>query len=231
MGIAAKKSGNYQKAEEYYRESLGIRKAKYGERSHEVSINLNNLGLVLFEQKKYDESLEYYKESLQIRDHLFGPKTINSADLLVHIGNIHAQKNEIEKALEHYEDSLSIKTEAFKEDHPQIKALKTLIQETKEKHKGLNTSAKANSPYSALREVLKKAITEKHDSDVLLKFSKKEDAKAFSNLLNDQQSLFAALNPDQLKVCQQTTETAMEPIYVLTLPEDVYNDLKIKISQ
>ena len=157
---------------------------------------------------------------------MFGLKTPGTAELLRGIGEIYLKKGKFSQAVEYLQLALSIQSIVLKEDDSELVSLKNLVKEAKEKEGG-----KDNSPYATIRELFKKATIEKKDQDVVLKFTKKEDAKNCSSALNDQQSLFAALNPDQLKVCQQTTETAMETIYLLTLPEDVYNDLKTKISK
>ena len=63
MANVFERQGEYEKALEYYEESLKLKKKSLGDEHVSVADTLNNMANV-FDQGEYEKALEYYEESL-----------------------------------------------------------------------------------------------------------------------------------------------------------------------
>ena len=64
LGLMAVEQLHFEKAEEYHRKTLRIRK-KYGD-TRLIAWSLQNLGVAIQRQKKYAEAIQYYDEALEL---------------------------------------------------------------------------------------------------------------------------------------------------------------------
>ena len=83
----------YDKALTSYFESLLIRE-KYGDK-FDVSVTLNNIGLVYFKLEDYDKALTYYERSLKLKKEISNKYGLDI--LLVNISLCYAYKSEFTK--------------------------------------------------------------------------------------------------------------------------------------
>jgi len=105
LGVFYSNEGNYEKAMEYYNESLKIMEAAGYKK--EIAVALNNIGYIYLTQGKAVIALEYYMNSLRIKKEIHDEKGI--ANSLNNIAQIYYDHGEIIKALEYNIKSLKIK--------------------------------------------------------------------------------------------------------------------------
>ena len=104
LGMVNLIKGNYNKALDYYQESLVIDEKL--ENLAGKTTDLNNIGAVFLTLGKYDEALEKYENALEISDQL-GDLSAKTADLN-NIGRIYEIRGDYDLALQQYEESLRI---------------------------------------------------------------------------------------------------------------------------
>jgi tetratricopeptide (TPR) repeat protein len=78
---------NYEKALEYYSQSLEMRKKQGLEQP--IAASLNNIGLFYSQQKQYPEALEYFNNALVIREKINDTKGV--VRILCNLGNIYTE--------------------------------------------------------------------------------------------------------------------------------------------
>ncbi|HDP93969.1 MAG TPA: tetratricopeptide repeat protein [Candidatus Aminicenantes bacterium] len=104
IGISYDMQGNYEKALEYYLQSLKIKEA-LGDRKA-IASSLNNVGIILGTLGRNDEALKYYNQVLAIKEEL--KDRTGMASQYVNIGNIHKDDNDLPRAMEFYRNALDI---------------------------------------------------------------------------------------------------------------------------
>lgn len=115
-GFAYGNSGNSEKAIEYYKKSLEIKKILYKNDGHEsIADTLNNIGLLNNQKGNYQEALSYFQDAFQIKQKLQS-HDISLSKIINNIGFAHSQLGEYEKALCYYEDSIKIKRDILQTD-------------------------------------------------------------------------------------------------------------------
>ena len=120
LGTLNNKFGEYDKALEYYQQSLEIRIRNFGELHTDVATSYNNLGNIWRNKGDYEKAQEYYQQSLEIRIKILGEQHPDVAKSYNNMGNIWKNKGDYEKALEFYQRSLEIKTKSLGEQHPDV---------------------------------------------------------------------------------------------------------------
>ncbi|MEM7585548.1 MAG: tetratricopeptide repeat protein [Acidobacteriota bacterium] len=90
------KLGEYDDAEERYREALAIWR-RLGEEEY-VALALFNLTSVLIQQGRFDEALARQAEALAIRERIFGPQSVQMAASLYSLGALHRIRGDMEEA-------------------------------------------------------------------------------------------------------------------------------------
>ena len=112
--------GEYDKALEYYQNSLADTEKKCGKDHYITYINLSNIGKVYVHMEKYDKALEYYQKALaqRLKEPHKGKYPDGTAYIYDDIGNAYSNLGENEKALENYQKALSIREKDFDTNHP-----------------------------------------------------------------------------------------------------------------
>ena len=110
----------YDKAIEYYQQSLAIRKQVFGESHPDVAHSYNNIGSVYHVQGDYAHALVYYQQSLAIWKQVYGDFHPDVALSFSNIGNIYYAQGEYVRALEYHQQSLAIRKQVFGESHPSV---------------------------------------------------------------------------------------------------------------
>jgi len=106
----AENNDTSNKAMEYYKESLTVRRSVSGYdcETIEVATTLNNIGRVYYLRGDHNESFEVYRRVLCIRRRLLGNDHIDVAATVYNIGQSHHQRGELVEAMELYQEFLSI---------------------------------------------------------------------------------------------------------------------------
>ncbi|MEM6264909.1 MAG: tetratricopeptide repeat protein, partial [Bacteroidota bacterium] len=107
IGIIYMNKGDYQKAMEYFSQSLKIRE-EMGNNSG-IASSLSNIGTIYKNQGRYDKSLEYYFKSLRISEKLGNKSGI--ANSLNNIGYVYMNQGDYNRSIANYSKSLKIREE------------------------------------------------------------------------------------------------------------------------
>ena len=85
LAVLLKAKGDFEAAEERYRESLAMRIRLVGEEHADVATAKHNLAAALKDQGRYDEAEKLYRESLALRIALYGE---SSAEVMTTLNNL-----------------------------------------------------------------------------------------------------------------------------------------------
>ncbi len=107
----------YKKSEKWYRISLEIYKAKWGENHPNTIINYNNLAYVYVSQGKYDKAEELYKKILEINERLLKTNHLDTASICNNLAELYTKQGEYDKAEKLYKKSLRIRKNILGKNH------------------------------------------------------------------------------------------------------------------
>ena len=110
----------YNKALDYYQQSLAIRKQAFGEFHPDVTLSYNNIGLVYDDLGDYVRALEYHQQSLAIKIQLYGDSHPDVAISYNNIGSVYYSQGDYTHALEYFQQSLAIRKQVYGESHPDV---------------------------------------------------------------------------------------------------------------
>ncbi|MFD2563217.1 CHAT domain-containing protein [Aquimarina rubra] len=120
MGNVFTKSGENNKAIEYYNKSIRIGTTLFGKYYLENGKSYKNIGDLYTDQKEYEKALSYYEKSLKIYLNAYGENNLKVANLNFDIADLYHDKKEYDTSLKYYEKALSGYMEVLDEDHPKI---------------------------------------------------------------------------------------------------------------
>lgn len=107
LGSIYKLKGDYDRAINFYTQSLNIKK-KNGNKSG-MAASLNNIGIIYNYRGDYAKAIKYYTESLKIREEIGNKSGIAAS--LNNIGSFYQVQEDYDKAIEFHTKSLEIKTD------------------------------------------------------------------------------------------------------------------------
>ena len=110
----------YDKALEYYQQTLLVRKLLFGDSHPDVAISYNNIGLVYDDLGDYVRALEYHQQSLAIKIQLYGDSHPDVAISYNNIGLVYDDLGDYARALEYHQQSLAIWKQEYGESHPNV---------------------------------------------------------------------------------------------------------------
>jgi tetratricopeptide (TPR) repeat protein len=195
VGFCYMKLSLYDKADEYYLESLQIARIRLD--SLEIASNLNNLGNTAFARGDYPEAIAYFDQTLQL-DKLRKSKADISSDLN-NIGKVYLVWKKYDKALEYYHEALQMAIEAGNKDMQAIR-LSNIGQALELKgdfNKALDFVNQALELDIKLGNTAKTGIRYSHLGLIYLKTG--DYKKSFDNL-SKSLTIFEATNNTQSKV-------------------------------
>ncbi len=108
----------YQKAEDFYKQSLRIRQRMQGEEHPCTVTNYNNLAGVYGSQGEYKKAEELYERSLRIRERVLGEEHPDTARSYNNLAFVYEKQGKYKKAEELYEKSLRIRERVLGDEHP-----------------------------------------------------------------------------------------------------------------
>ncbi|MDQ3393266.1 MAG: CHAT domain-containing protein [Bacteroidota bacterium] len=108
LGLCYNHIGEFQKAEETYKETLLIKKALLGENDLDYAATLLNLAFIYQEQNKYKEAENVYESILQNYQINYGNKHPEYAGILNYFGLLYKASGDYEKAVSSFKSALQI---------------------------------------------------------------------------------------------------------------------------
>ncbi|CAF0925630.1 unnamed protein product [Adineta steineri] len=110
IGIVYKHMGNYDRAIEFYGQSLYIYETKCSKNKNQFyrANTISNLGLAYKDKNDYDTALTYLNLAYDIRHDILSKDHLLLANSLNNIGEIYHDKNDLNQALNYYQQALSI---------------------------------------------------------------------------------------------------------------------------
>jgi serine/threonine-protein kinase len=118
--------GLFDAAESHLSIALKIRLQLFGRENADVAMNLNKLGLVMYEQGDMTKAERLCSEALDIVRRLDGDNRIVISEILYNLGSLFVYKGEAKKGLALHNECLSIRRSLFGEIHPEV--AKVLIE-------------------------------------------------------------------------------------------------------
>ena len=113
VGLVAHDLGQYDKAIEYFENSLASNLKILSPEHPDVATNWNNLGLVWYSKGDYDKAIEYYEKSLASNLKTLGKEHPNVALAWNNLGLAWYSKGQFDKAIEYYDKALKVYLKTF----------------------------------------------------------------------------------------------------------------------
>ena len=107
----------YDKAIEYYDNTLAIELKVYRQYHPSIATSYNNLGLVYYRKGDYDKAIGYHEKSLAIRLKIHGEQHTSIGNSYNNLGLGYYGKGEYKKAIEYYEKTLAIDLKVHGDQH------------------------------------------------------------------------------------------------------------------
>jgi tetratricopeptide (TPR) repeat protein len=108
----------YDDAKQCYEKALNIVSTDKGTFNKEYAHILNELGIVLENERKYEEAIALHQKALQIRKEVLGEKHYDFATSLNNLATLYQKMGEYEKALPLYQEALQIYQAVLGRKHP-----------------------------------------------------------------------------------------------------------------
>ena len=123
--------GDYNRALDYYKKALEIRKARLGEEHPDTAKTYNNIALVYRDMGNSEKALEYNVKAIRIRESSLGKDNVDTAtsynnialvyrdisDKMKMLGKQKESEENLNKSLDYYKKAIQIREEALGRDH------------------------------------------------------------------------------------------------------------------
>ena len=123
----------YNRALEYYQQSLAIKRQVYDESHPDVANSYINIGSIYSAQGDYARALEYYQQDVVIVKQVYGESHPDVAGTYNDIGYVYYAQGDYDHALEYYKKSLAIRKQVLGLDHPKTHKVQENIDATLQK--------------------------------------------------------------------------------------------------
>ena len=120
MAMLTKAKGNYDAAEELYREALGLQRAAVGEESTAVAETMNNLGVLLRKKGRWTQAETLHRQALAIRRKALGAHHQDVATSMVNLAAVLKRRGESAEAESLYHQALGIFREVLGPQHYRV---------------------------------------------------------------------------------------------------------------
>ena len=117
-GVVLWKKGDYPEAEQWYLESIAIRKKTVGKDHPDYALSLNNLATLYMYMGQYEKAEPLYLESIAIREKALGKDHPDYAISLNNLATLYRYIGHYEKAEPVYLESIAIREKVLGKDHP-----------------------------------------------------------------------------------------------------------------
>ncbi|WP_298548621.1 CHAT domain-containing protein [uncultured Aquimarina sp.] len=119
LGFISYSKGEYDKAIEYHKKSLSIKK-RHKKKNSNLSYSLNEIGRIYIAKKQHTKALEYFKQSLTISIETFGSNNLEVATNLNNIGVALRGNKQYKEALIKYREALQIYIKLYGDKHIRV---------------------------------------------------------------------------------------------------------------
>jgi serine/threonine-protein kinase len=113
LGNNYRRTGDYEKAENYLFQSLEISRSIYPDIHEQIASTLNHISSLYQNMGKYEEAINYAKESHAMRLKIFGPGHLNTIAAHSNTARAYSGAGQLENAAETYREVLAIFREEF----------------------------------------------------------------------------------------------------------------------
>lgn len=120
LGVGYFQNGDFDRAVQYYRQSLLINLQIYGQQHALVAKNYNNIGIIYWQKGDFDKALENYNTSLKIKLKETNLNKLDIATTYNNIGVVYRSIGDYFTALEYYNQSLLIRLNLLGNLHPYV---------------------------------------------------------------------------------------------------------------
>ncbi len=131
----------YTEAEEIGKEALKVAEEIYGPEDFNVTVSLNNLGLLYFTMRRYPESEQLLNRALAINQKIFGNDNARVATDLNNLAEVYRVQKKYDDAIFLYNRAIKIMEKHYGREHVTVNILKeNLVTLMKEKEINKNTT-------------------------------------------------------------------------------------------
>jgi tetratricopeptide (TPR) repeat protein len=127
VGNIALGLGDLEDAEIYFSEAIEISTSLFGEKHGNTALYKENLGNIMFQQKRYDETLKLLGDVLEIRVATYGKEHDMVARTNANMGAIYMAIGKHEQAQGHLETAFAIFESVLPPNHPNLAHLLTSL--------------------------------------------------------------------------------------------------------
>ncbi|CAF4639194.1 unnamed protein product [Rotaria sp. Silwood2] len=119
MAMANRQYGRFDKAMEYYQDSLSILKKTLPTEHANLAQCYNNIGLLFYDRDDPDSAFEYFQMALAI-DESLGFRHLRLSSIYGNLAVIYSLRNQYDLALQYHECAINICREVLSEYHPDL---------------------------------------------------------------------------------------------------------------
>ncbi|CAF1092680.1 unnamed protein product [Rotaria sordida] len=119
MAMAYRQYGMFDKAMEYYQDSLTILKKTLPTEHPSLAQCYNNIGLLFYDRDDPDSAFEYFQMALAI-DEPLGHRHLRLATIYGNLAVIYSIRNQYDLAIQYHERAINICREVLSEHHPDL---------------------------------------------------------------------------------------------------------------
>ncbi|NHE58966.1 tetratricopeptide repeat protein [Cyclobacterium plantarum] len=159
LANAAKQSGNYEGAEQYYLELTVLWKSVLGEDHPDYANSLNSLALLYKSMGRYAEAEPLYKHSMEIRKEQLGEDHPNYATSLNNLASLYESMGRYDEAEPLYVEAIGVLKAQLGEDHP---SYATSLNNLAVLYESMGRYAEAEPLYLQAMEIRKVQLGEDH---------------------------------------------------------------------
>jgi len=131
--------GDLQEAQQFYEESLMLRKIVYGERTIKVAESYQNIATILDFQGHQKEAEKLLEQALDIEVELYGNDSVESSVTLNNLAVLCEHLNKLEQAQSLLERCVSIRSAAYGADHHYTQSVKQNLDYVINKRRSVET--------------------------------------------------------------------------------------------
>lgn len=113
LGTNYRRTGDYEKAEEYLFRSLELSRARYPDIHEQIASTLNHISSLYQNMGEYERALPYAIEAHEMRLEIFGPAHLNTLAAHANTARTYSGAGRLEEAAETYRDVIAIFREEY----------------------------------------------------------------------------------------------------------------------
>lgn len=120
LGHALQKKGDFEAAEQYYRETLELRRQIQGEQNEATARAMVMLAGLLGEKSAFDESEKNFRQALAIQEIQLGEKHPEVAETILQLGILFHHQANLDRAEFYYRKALELNRTLHDNTHPAV---------------------------------------------------------------------------------------------------------------